>query len=61
MAFSLIQVMFLGRIVVSHVQSIAKLSQMSASLKFQLFFSPIQTYPLFDRECGLELLAAFYA
>lgn len=60
MAFCLIRAMFLGRIVVSHVQSIAKLSQMSASLRFQLFF-PIQTYPLFDRECGLELLAAFYA
>lgn len=60
MAFSLIRVMFLGRIAVSHVQSIAKLSQMSASLRFQLFFS-IQTYPLFDRDCGLELLAAFYA
>lgn len=46
-----IWVLFLGQIVVSHVQSIAKLSLNVSKSQISTFFTPIQSYFLFGRKC----------
>ena len=52
-------VMFLGIIVVSDVQSIAKLSKMSESLSFQLFFF-IQSDFLNDSSLQLHITVCLW-